>query len=333
MNQYTTFSAGRKAFFAEDGKKDAEEKLRGRIFPYRLVLRRRKCYTESQRYGYGGTERKIGMDREKTDLMELSRDTAWMLRNVGEAMRESLNGSMAASELLSRRLEKREGEDDKVLLSILRHDQHKLLRIAENLTALGNLSLGALKPEEDIQDLDELCAELVDTVSALTDRVKLVFVPSGSNCTVNGSHDWLENMVLNILAYSLHRCREGDTVTIRTERRGGEVLIVFRDNAVCPEGKPIQSLYSALEQDPAGDIAQGGAGLGLLVAEGISRLHRGSLFLSEDPEKGMEAVVTLPKGWYTTLHENSVRYGSRIRGILTVLSGELSRDKYRPPYL
>ena len=64
------------------------------------------------------------MDEEKINRGELSRETAWLLRNIGSAMRESLNGSMAAAELLSRRLEKEERRDEQEYLAILRHDHH-----------------------------------------------------------------------------------------------------------------------------------------------------------------------------------------------------------------
>ena len=126
-------------------------------------------------------------DREKNNSIELSADTARMLRNVGSAMREALNGSMAAAELLGRRLEQEGRESERDYLAVMRHDQHRLLRIAENLTELGELTLGEARAEQSVQDLNQICGELVDTVSALTDRVRLEFTPCRESCGVNGS--------------------------------------------------------------------------------------------------------------------------------------------------
>lgn len=273
------------------------------------------------------------MDEHKDNSLGLSRETAWMLRNVGSAMREALNGSMAAAELLSRRLEKdgRAGERD--YLAIMRHDQHRLLNIAENLTDLGNLTLGEIEVDHSVQDLNEICSELVETVSAMTDRVRLEFSPCARSCFVNGSRERLENLVLNVIAYSLQRCEAGDLISLRTESREETVYLFIRDNGSGPQGDSISTLYSALEQDPVRGITQGGAGLGLLVAEGIARLYGGALLLSTDRETGMEAVLRLPHGQSHILRVPAVEYGRRMRGIFTILANELSRDKYMPPYL
>ncbi len=273
------------------------------------------------------------MDEENRFPSELSRDTAWLLRNIGSAMREALNGSMAASELLGRRLEKGELADEREYLAILRHDQHRLLHIAENLTELGSLSLGEIKPEQSVQDLNQICGEIVDTVSAMIGRVRFVFTPWRDICCVNGSRERLESLILNVIAYSLRRCEEGDTITLRTERDDDEVRLFIGDNGKGAEGESVSALYSALEQDPLHGATQGGAGLGLLVAEGIARLYGGSLLLSAKQDQGMESVLSLPRTRTNILRVPGVEYGSRLRGILTILSGELSRDKYMAPYL
>ena len=272
-------------------------------------------------------------ERENNNSIELSPDTARMLRNVGSAMREALNGSMAAAELLARKLEKEDRESERDYLAVMRHDQHRLLRIAENLTELGELTLGEARAEQDVQDLNQICGELVDTVSALTDRVRLEFAPCGETCAVNGSRDRLEALILNILAFSLQRCGEGDVIRLRTENRKEAVCLYLRDNGAGAEGETLPTLCCALESDPVRGITQGGAGLGLLVAEGIARLYGGSLLLSAERETGMEAILSLPHGRASLLRLPAGEYGGRLRGILTILSEELGREKYMAPYL
>ena len=209
------------------------------------------------------------MAEEKNVPVELSRETALLMRNVSGAMREALNGSMAASELLSRKLEREDREEEQEYLAILRRDQHKLLRIAENLTALAGLTLEEETAGEELQDLNVLCGELADTLSALIRRVRFRFVPCAGDCWVSGTRDQLESLILNVLAYSLARCGEGNTITLRAERGKQEVYLHIRDDAA--EGESFASLYSAPELDPMRSIALGGAGLGMLVAEKLAR--------------------------------------------------------------
>ena len=272
-------------------------------------------------------------EREMNNAIELSPETARMLRNVGSAMREALNGSMAAAELLGRRLEKEGRESEQDYLAVMRHDQHRLLRIAENLSELGELTLGEARAEQAVQDLNQICGELVDTISAMTDRVRLEFTPCRESCGVNGSRDRLEALILNLLAYSLQRCEAGDVIRLRTESRADAVCLYLRDNGSGPEGETLSTLCSALESDPVRGITQGGAGLGLLVAEGIARLYGGSLLLSTDREAGMEAILRLPHCQTSLLRLPASEYGRRLRGILTILSNELGREKYMAPYL
>ncbi len=272
-------------------------------------------------------------EQAKNNSIELSPDTARILRSVGSSMREALNGSMAAAELLSRKLEKDGRESERDYLAVMRHDQHRLLRIAENLTELGELTLGEAQAGQEVQDLNRLCHDLVDTVSALTNRVRLEFTPCRESCGVNGSRDRLEALILNILAYSLQRCEAGDVIRLRTEKQKDTVSLYLRDNGAGAEGETVSALCSALAGDPIRGITQGGAGLGLLVAEGIARLYGGSLLLSADREAGMEAVLRLPCSQTALLRVSTGEYGGRLRGILTILSEELGRDKYMAPYL
>ncbi len=280
---------------------------------------------------YGQKERT--MDEQNGSPRELNRHTAWLLRNVGTAMYEALNGSLAAAEILNRRLEKADRGEEREFLAIMRHDQHKLLRIADNLTLLGSIALGEASAGENAEDLNEICDTLLHTLSTMLPGADIRFEACRDTCAVTGSANNIESLILNLLAYSLERCRDGGSILLRTERKGETVYLILRDDCANAPEQSLDALYSALERDPLRVQDRGGAGLGLLTAESIARLLGGSLMLSEEPGQGMEAVVSLPRCRTAILRLRQPGYGNRLRGVLTILSDLLSRDKYMSPYL
>ena len=208
-----------------------------------------------------------------------------------------------------------------------------VLICAVGIVAIHRYYVVPRRAEAAVQDLNEICGDIVDTVSKLTTRVRISFEPCKGTCFVNGSRERLERLILNVLAYSFQRCGEGDCISLRTELRGSEISLYFRDNGTGAEGASIADLYSALERDPLHGASLGGAGLGLLVAEEIAGLYGGSLLLSAAGETGMEAILNLPRARSSVFRVPAEEYGSRLRGILTILADELERDKYMAPYL
>ena len=171
--------------------------------------------------------------------------------------------------------------------------------------------------EKFVRDLDEMAAMTGETLDflrgldsgesvqpidlmALLETIEADLVEQGQSVSIDGSHTrpilgrpslirrLCENLIQNALRY-------GQRAEIRVRSNGPEVEIVIRDHG---PGIPIDRLEKVFEPyyrlDPSRSRERGGTGLGLSIARNIAEIHGGHLYLRNHPEKGLEAVVTLP---------------------------------------
>ncbi|MBQ4321975.1 MAG: hypothetical protein IJC35_07020, partial [Oscillospiraceae bacterium] len=82
------------------------------------------------------------------------RETAVLLQNLSNTLLNALNDSMAAADLLARRMAKGDRTEERRYLAMLRHDQHRMLRVAENMSELAAIGLGEAVAEGRVLDLN-----------------------------------------------------------------------------------------------------------------------------------------------------------------------------------
>lgn len=99
----------------------------------------------------------------------------------------------------------------------------------------------------------------------------------------------LDNLVGNAYAYS-----KGD-VEVSSKITADKIVISVLDNGPGIPPEHAQRLLRPFERmDSARNKNEGGSGLGLAICNRIAKLHRGSLELTNRPEGGLEAKLTLP---------------------------------------
>jgi signal transduction histidine kinase len=100
----------------------------------------------------------------------------------------------------------------------------------------------------------------------------------------------LRNLIDNALAY-------GGGAEVRVEDGPGEVRLLVEDEG---PGIPEDRLGEVLEPfhrlESSRSRESGGAGLGLAIAQAVALAHGGRLVLANRPERGLSAVIVLPKG-------------------------------------
>jgi len=113
--------------------------------------------------------------------------------------------------------------------------------------------------------------------------------------TVRGDRAQLGQLVQNLIGNALKFCRPGDTpeVMITAARRGGEWVIVVRDNGIgIPADQTarifgmFQRLHTRAEYE--------GTGIGLAVCKKIVERHGGRIWVESTPGEGATVLFTLP---------------------------------------
>ena len=268
--------------------------------------------------------------------MAKERDLSGLNRRFSEYLLHTLASSIAASELLSSRLEKlalKEKDPDAIkYLAILRHSQFQSLRLAENLQELTEEDGGTVLRRAAV-DLNELCCRLADSIRVLLPDIEIVCRPSPEACITSCDEDRIERLILNLLSNSLLHTPSGGSVLIRLQSTEETVQVVISDNGSGIPRERMDTLFSDYLRIGEFSEPHRGAGIGLAVADRIARAHGGSLVITSDEGHGTKAVFSLPRVSTLELHSyREPRYG-RMRTLLIARSDVLDSDKYQPPFL
>ena len=182
---------------------------------------------------------------------------------------------------------------------------------AQSLQAVSDISAATAKLERTINELLsaleflragqppklyplDLC-ELLQQVAAQADMVRAQLgvtleldYGGWTTCRVLADRDDVELLCLHLLSNALRACREGGTVRILLRRSETMWQLTVRDNGC---GLPEGSQEAWLENRRS---FLGGAQLGLLLCRECCRRMGWGLSVECAPEKGTQAVVTVP---------------------------------------
>ena len=182
---------------------------------------------------------------------------------------------------------------------------------AQSLQAVSDISAATAKLERTINELLsaleflragqppklyplDLC-ELLQQVAAQADMVRAQLGVTleldygcWTTCRVLADRDDVELLCLHLLSNALHASREGGSVCIALRRTESDWQLTVTDDGC---GLPGEDVQAALENRRS---FLGGAQLGLLLCRECCRRMDWSLQLEPAPEKGTQAVVSIP---------------------------------------
>lgn len=171
---------------------------------------------------------------------------------------------------------------------------HRLRTAVERLIALNRRLLSTVRQgtASTLQDLD-LAREVEETVSALRSHRELrernLRLRTGGECRMR-THPLLVHQILtNLVVNAGEATREGGTVEVRLERRGGEATIEVHDDGPGVPAARREGLFDALETTKAD-----GSGLGLFSVKACASALGGAVAVEDSPLGGACFRVRLP---------------------------------------
>ncbi|MDR1143990.1 MAG: PAS domain S-box protein [Spirochaetaceae bacterium] len=99
----------------------------------------------------------------------------------------------------------------------------------------------------------------------------------------------MKQALLNLIQNSVAAMNGGGTLTIKTEQKGGEVLV-----SICDTGSGIPEENMSKIFEPYFTTKEQGSGLGLTLVFKIIREHRGEITVDSREGKGARFTITLP---------------------------------------
>ncbi len=158
-----------------------------------------------------------------------------------------------------------------------------LLRIAQIESGTRRAAFGEV-------NLGQIAAEAVQTYSAVAeDRGQMVRADIPGAAAVQGDHELLMQMIVNLIENSIRHCPAGTQIAVKIAREGGEAVLSVSDTG---PGIPPQERDKVLRRFYRLETSRttAGSGLGLALVKAVADLHGASLELIGNAP-GLRVVV------------------------------------------
>jgi len=206
---------------------------------------------------------------------------------IAHELRNGLNPISGSVECLQREL-RLDGENA-VLMELIATESARLNRFVTDLLTYSRERDLVLEPFS----LDDKLGDLCDTVARdprCQPGVTVRCQPGCAGAMLQGDHEQLRQVWLNLATNALEAMGEGGTLVVRSQGTDGDQVVVeFIDN-----GPGIAAVDLPRVGQPFFTTKKGGTGLGLAIAQRIVERHGGTLVFESAPGRGTIARVTLP---------------------------------------
>ena len=186
-----------------------------------------------------------------------------------------------------------------VLFDRLERDTERLNELIDRLLTLARLEMTATSPEMRPIDLKGLVADIVADAQweAGERECRVDFVCHG-DCTIESNPDLLRSAAENVIRNAVRYTAPGTAVEVRVDCQHGEhgdaasIRVSDRGPGV-PDAELPNIFRPFYRVADARDRESGGVGLGLAIADRVTRLHGGSIRAENRTGGGLEVVLNL----------------------------------------
>jgi signal transduction histidine kinase len=183
--------------------------------------------------------------------------------------------------------------------TVLESSLEEILRmtsITDNLLLMAKAEQGTLDVHLSEVNLQNLVDELFEDSEVLAEQKHIaVSLQENAPITLVGDKDRLRQLFLNLVDNAIKYTPEGGTVTLAARRQNGTALFQVQDTGIGIPPEEIEKIFDRFYRvDKARSRERGGTGLGLSIAKWIAELHRGTITVTSEVNKGSTFTVSLP---------------------------------------
>jgi signal transduction histidine kinase len=178
------------------------------------------------------------------------------------------------------------GVADPESLRDIRSEVERMTRLVGDLLLLAQADAGNLPLARQPVELDTLLLEVLRESKILAGNVQMTLGEIDQLCVI-GDRDRLKQVVLNLVSNALKFTPEGGRVTLGMGRINEWARLTISDTGVGIPPEELSKIFDRFYRvDKARSRAQGGAGLGLAIAQRIVQMHGGKIEAASEGVQG-----------------------------------------------
>jgi PAS domain S-box-containing protein len=183
-------------------------------------------------------------------------------------------------------------------LDVIGRQLRRMVHIVDDLLDASRVTHGKISLKRASVSLTEIVSQAVEASRSRMEAHghALIHEAAQEPLLMSGDAARLGQVLENLLANAAKYTPNGGTVTVRVEREGGEAVITVADTGVGIDAAMLPRVFDLFAQaDTSLDRSEGGLGIGLTLADRLTRLHGGRLSAHSDGlGAGSTFIVRLP---------------------------------------
>jgi two-component system sensor histidine kinase KdpD len=184
-------------------------------------------------------------------------------------------------------------ETRKELLAAIDEETDGLTLMISNLLDLSRIEAGALRPQKDWYDVDELMADVRSRLSSRIGSHPIIVVVEPNLPLLQFDYVEIAQVLVNLIENAVKYTPTGTPITMGARRVPGALELSVHDDG---PGIPSASQPRLFEKFYRAPSATGvpGTGIGLTISKGLVEANGGQIRVDSAPEQGTTFRFTLP---------------------------------------
>ena len=226
--------------------------------------------------------------QENEDLLDMRKK---IILTVSHDIRGPLGNIHNCADLLSETREKKKRE---IYLNDIRHSCQHVLHLVNNLMDAYRINEAGDLHNDTPFYLNRFLKRISDEFSRKATSKGLILYSehNGSNVTVKGDADKLEQVLANLLTNAIKFTSRGN-INFHSEYSDGKLRIEIRDTGIGMDEETLKRIFAPFER-AAQNINSEGFGLGLFLTKGLIKVLEGKMDVESEPGKGSVFRLELP---------------------------------------
>ncbi|MHB2006576.1 MAG: sensor histidine kinase [Acidobacteriaceae bacterium] len=182
------------------------------------------------------------------------------------------------------------------IIGSMLEEVNRLTRLVESLLTMSRADAGQIQLQRTSMKVLDLAMESAALLEVLAEEKRqTISVEGDSSLTVFADRLILRQALINLIDNAVKYCPSGGTIAVRVRASGKDVLIEVQDSGPgIPEEHASKIFQRFYRIDKARTRAEGGAGLGLSIAEWAVSANGGRIELHSEAGQGCTFILRLP---------------------------------------
>jgi len=230
-------------------------------------------------------------------ILEADRVKNEFLANMSHELRTPLNAIIGFSEALKLKIFGKLNDKQEEYIEDIHVSGIHLLGMINDLLDLSKIEAKKLELNKKLFVVDHAITEVKNIVNALSSKkqIEIKVICKNSKIEVYADHRRFKQILYNLLSNAIKFSHENSEILVEIKSDKKDLKVSVRDFGIGIDPKFHEKIFYKFHQvDNSYSRKQGSTGLGLTITKELVEMHKGTIRVESEADKGAAFIFTIP---------------------------------------